>query len=468
MSVEVLIRVFSDHVYPALLVLFFFGFTIFIHELGHFLAAKRRGMKIERFSIGFGPKIFGWTKNGIEYRVSWIPFGGYVALPQMSPMEAIEGKGEGAAADLPPATPVSKIIVAFAGPVMNILLAILFSCAVWWVGLPTPINPSVVGWVEPGSNEETLDIRRADRILQINGAPVKTWMDVHRAVALSLDPSVHVVFERDGKQFSHDLETKISPVLGVKTINIYPEGRPLAASLEPNSAAAAAGVRAGDRFLAVEDVPVSSVKELMDLIDKQTGKPTTLKVLRDGQMVSLVAVPVFDPVKKRGRIGVVLDENVDYELVRPGPTPVKQFTDVLRMITDTFYALSHAKETGVGPGSLSGPVGIMGGWWLEIKNGGIMRGMWFAVLLNINLALLNLLPLPILDGGHILFALIEGVRRRPLNTRFVQALSTGFAILLISFMLYVTVFDFKRFFGFRFQSSEKPSPTNDVAPSTQP
>src|SRR5436309_1308141 len=120
-----LLEIFSFYIYPALLVLFFFGLTIFVHEFGHYLVARRRGMIVERFSIGFGPKIFGWEKDGIDYRVSWLPFGGYVALPQMSPMETIEGKNEKDAQDVPPAPPLSKTLVAVAGPIMNIIFAFL-------------------------------------------------------------------------------------------------------------------------------------------------------------------------------------------------------------------------------------------------------------------------------------------------------------------------------------------------------
>ena len=116
MSPDTVVVFITNAVYPALLVLFFFGLTIFIHELGHFLVAKRCGMKIERFSVGFGPKIWGYTKDGINYRVSWFPFGGYVALPQMSPMETIEGETESKPEDLPPVPPGSKFKVAIAGP----------------------------------------------------------------------------------------------------------------------------------------------------------------------------------------------------------------------------------------------------------------------------------------------------------------------------------------------------------------
>lgn len=468
MSVETILEFISTKFYPALLVVFFFGFTIFVHELGHFLAARRGGMKIDRFSIGFGPRIFGWVRDGVEYRVSWIPFGGYVALPQMAPMEVIEGKTDSDPNRLPPAPPTTKIVVAFAGPVMNLLLAFLLAVVIWIVGLPQPINPPVVGWVEPGSVEEQLGILPGDRIISVNDRPIKNWMDITRVVAISREADVRLVIERKGQRQEYLVPTQMNPMLGIKMIRLYPSGRPFARDVNPGSPAEQAGIRPGDKFLSVDGVPVGSAHELRELIGARTGQPTAIRVMRDGQILTLIATPAYNEQEKVGRIGVMLDDELEYEIIRPGPTPWQQFGDVFRLMGDTFYALFHSRETGVGARSLSGPVGIVGGWWHEIKNGGLMRGMWFAVLLNINLAILNLLPLPILDGGHILFALYERLFRRPLPSRLVHAVSTVMAVVLISLMLYITVFDFKRFFRFRFRTPPESSQTNQPVPIPEP
>lgn len=468
MSPDSILELISTKFYPAILVIFFFALTIFVHELGHFLAARQGRMKIDRFSIGFGPKIFGWVRDGVEYRISWLPFGGYVALPQMSPMEVIEGKTDSDPRQLPPAPPETRIFVAFAGPVMNLLLAFLLAVIIWVVGLPQPINPPVVGWVEPGSAEEQLGILPGDRILTVNDRPVKNWMDINRIVAISREPDARLLMERKGQRKEYLVPTEMNPLLGIKMIRLYPSGRPFARDVYPDSPAAKAGIRPGDRFLSVDDVPVGSAHELRELIGTRTGQPTTIRVLRENQILTLTAIPAYNDQEKVGRIGVLLDDELEYEIVRPGPTPWQQFADVFRLMGDTFYALFHSRETGVGARSLSGPVGIVGGWWHEIKNGGLMRGVWFAVLLNINLAVLNLLPLPVLDGGHILFALYERLFRRPLPARLVHAVSTAMAIALISLMLYITVFDFKRFFRFRFKAPTEPTQTNQIAPTPEP
>ena len=256
----------------------------------------------------------------------------------------------------------------------------------------------------------------------------------------------------------------------MKTINLYPEGRPFASQVLANKPAEAAGILPGDEFLAVDDVPISTRQELIDFISKKPGEPVRLKIMREGKMRVITVTPQLETEKgeKVGRIGVALEDRVDFTVVRPGPTPQAQFEEVAQMLGDTFYALFHYKKTGVGISSFSGPVGIAGGWWYEIRNGGITRGLKFAVLINLALAVFNILPIPVLDGGHILFAIYESVFRRPLPARLVHAVSTAFAVLLISFMLYVTAFDFKRFFGFHFPSGDKPVQTNETVPATQP
>jgi regulator of sigma E protease len=455
------ISIIATKIYPAILVVFFFGLTIFIHELGHFLVARKRGMVVERFYIGFGRAIFSWKHNGVEYGVGWLPFGGYVALPQMSPMDTIEGKTENSAAELPVASPSSKILVAIAGPLMNICLAFLLATILWQVGLAKPVNPSFVGYVEPGSNEETLGIQRGDRIVKINGQDVKTWMDVQRMVALGLEPTVTVTFERKGEQFQKTLETEVNPAFGIKTINLYSQGRPFAAGFLDDSAAEKGGMKAGDKFVSVAGYPVTSAEELREKVGVRAGMLTDIKVLRDGQVVTLHITPALDPKEKVGRIGVKLDEDIPYEVQRPGPTPFSQFHDVLSLMGDTVSALIHSKQTGIGAKSLSGPVGIAGGWWYEISHGGWTRGLWYAVLLNINLAIINLLPLPVLDGGHIVFSILEAIRRKPLNARFIHAASVTFAVLLISFMLYVTFFDIQRLTGGHLHLGKSPVTTNE-------
>ena len=457
MSFDLILRIITNWVYPIFLVVFFFGLTIFIHEFGHFIVAKKRGLKVERFSIGFGPPIWKWTRDGIEYRISWLPFGGYVMLPQMAPMEALEGKSEIKPEELPPASPLNKSLVSLAGPALNVVLAFLLACILWVCG--TAANPSIVGWVERGTPEEQSGIQPGDHIVRVNEQRVKTWGEFMEAVAFSRQPTVQLLVERDGKQLGFTLETHVNEQFKIKTLDLYPRVRPFAQRVLSGSPAERAGIRASDRFVSVEGVPLYSREQMITLISERADTPTEIKVLRDGKMMTLTARPEFNPKFKGGRIGVELSDDV--EIVRPGPTPLAQFEEVLGSMARLAKALVHHKETGVGLNSVSGPVGISVFWWYAIISGGILMGVKIAVLLNINLAILNLLPIPVLDGGHIVFSGVEALIRKPLNARFVQVSQTTFAALLIAFMLYVTVFsDIRRFIPEKPASAEtQPAPS---------
>ena len=449
------------YIYPAVLVLFFFGLTVFIHEFGHYLMARRRRMVVERFFVGFGPRIFSWKRAGIEYGVAWLPFGGYVVLPQMGPMEMLEGKTETSATELPAASPVSKILVSFAGPIMNLVLAFVIGTVLWQIGMPAANHSTVIGWVEPNSHEELAGLRAGDRILLVNDKEVSKWTDVITGVAMSLEPVVNVVVQRGEEKLVFNVETTYEKEFGIKVTGLYPPGRPVAVRARPGSPADQAGIRPNDEFLAIENVPVFSRAQLIELVSKRADKLTHVKLMRAGNVVELTVTPVADSQDKVARMGVELTE----QIVRPGPNPWEQFTDVLGMLRDSVYAVAHHKQTGVTVKSFAGPVGILGGWWNEFAVGGIRRGLWLAVVLNINLAIFNLLPLPVLDGGHIVFALIEAIRRKPVNARLVHVVTTGFAALLIGFMLYITFNDVQKFLPHRQPHPSTPG-TNEPAPAT--
>ena len=431
-----------NYIYVAAAVIFLFGAAVFVHEYGHYWMARKRGLKIDGFAIGFGPKIFSWVRDGVEWSARWIPAGGFVSLPQMVTAEAIEGKSDSTEA-LPPITPWSKILVAFAGPFMNVVFAFAIAMLIYFVGLPVPVNPPVIGYVEPGSLEAKLGIQEGDIIVQVADQPIKSWEQMLEATALARTNVLPVVIERAGVQTTYQLTTITSEAIGLKILNLDPRDHPVVKEVTADSAALVAGLQAEDEVVSFAQIPVAGREQFIKLIQERGGQSTEIIVKRGGKKLTLAITPKTDPTSGKGRIGAQIggSDKLTYQIEHP--TPWTQVTEVWRKMVATFAALLHSKQTGVGAKDLSGPVGIFAMLAAQVS-ADYRLALSFLVMLNINLAFLNLLPLPVLDGGHITMAIIEKIRGRPLNVKFIEYATSVFAVLLISFMLYVTFFDLKR------------------------
>lgn len=431
--------------YVAVAVVALFGAAVFVHEYGHYWMARRRGLKILEFSIGFGPKIFGWKRDGVDWSWRWIPAGGYVKLPQMITAESLEGSAEGGE-NLPPITPLSKILVAFAGPFMNVVFAFVLACLIYFVGLPVTVNPPIIGHVDPTSEEYKLGIRDGDLIVALDGKPVQSWEQVQETTVFARTNRFEVTLERAGARQTYLLTAEVNLVVNFKLLNLDPKDHPVIKGVRPDSAALEAGLKEGDVVLEFARVPIASREQFIKLIQARPEEATPLLVKRGEEQVTLSVKPRLNPTNNKGLIGAEIggDAKLHYIVQRPGPTPFAQFKDVWDKTVATFGALLHSKQTGVGARDLSGPVGIFA-MLASFVNTDWRLALSFLVLLNLNLAVLNLLPIPVLDGGHIVMALLEKLRGRPLNLKLVEYTTTAFALLLISFMLYVTFFDIKRF-----------------------
>jgi regulator of sigma E protease len=431
--------------YIAAGVVFLFGAAIFVHEFGHYWVARRRGLKVEAFAIGFGPKIFSWVRDGIEYSVRWIPAGGFVKLPQMITSSAIEGEAK--KDEVPPAAPLSKILVAAAGPFMNVVFAFVIATFIYFVGLPVPVDPSIIGYVEPDSPEAVLGIRQGDRIVAVNHKPVNSWEEINNITILALTNTLPVVVVRNGVSNTYMLKTEVNNLLGLKTLGLDPLDHPIIGEVQPGEPAETAHLKPNDEVVGFAGVPISSRQQLINLIQKRGAEPTPLVVKRGNQRLTVTVTPAMDPATKKSRIGIAFAVGKDvYQIEHPSPWA--QVREVCQQIYGTVRALVHSHESGVKASDLSGPVGIIGGlaaqWSTDYR-----LALSFLVMLNINLAIINMLPMPVLDGGHILMAVIERIRRRPLEVRFVEYTTTAFAVLLILFMAYVTTYDIKRLSLFR-------------------
>lgn len=429
-----------EKLYVAVVVLALFGASIFVHEYGHYLMARIRGLLVLGFSIGFGPKIMAWTdRQGVEWALRWIPAGGFVKLPQMITSAAIEGDS---GTRVPPVSPVSKILVALAGPFMNVVFAFLVASLVWQIGLPVPVNPPIVGYVEPGSDEQAQGVREGDRILKVDDRAVRSWQEVQRFTVLARTNRLAVEFQRGEERRTVTLKAEVNPAFGFKLLNLDPRDHPVVQELVAGGAAEQSGFKVGDQFVSFSGVPVVGQSQLVELIGSRADKPSEAELLRDGKRIRIQVTPRFDPKAKVGRIGVSLAPSrvVVFQVQRPGPTPMEQVGGVLEQMWDVVNALLHSKETGITPKDMSGPVGIFGKLAADARVD-IRLALGFIVMVNINLAILNLLPIPVLDGGHITMALYEIVTRRRVSVRFQETVTAAFAVLLLSFMLYVSFFD---------------------------
>ena len=438
-------------------VLLLFNLLIFVHELGHFLAARWRGLKVERFAVWFGRPIWKKKFNGVEYVLGCIPAGGYVSLPQMAPMEVIEGKGDGKTEELPAISPLDKIIVAVAGPLFSLLLAVCFALIVWMVGRPVNEGDktTTVGWVEPAGPAWKAGLRPGDQILEVDGHRVTEFISASQdsikwRVITSEGTNVPIKYLRNGEERlaypsvyrpAHKWYERKS----MRQLSIAPASDSIILEVITNSPADLAGLRTGDRVTALNGEKIwhpEAVAHAGELMTNAGAKPVALTVERGAQVlqVPLLAEKPLKPADSKPSFGILSWQNdVTTTLVHPGP--IEQIRASVGQIVGTLRTLISRKSD-VGVQQLGGAVMIIRVYknLFESKDGWRLV-LWFSVVMNVNLALLNMLPLPVLDGGHITLAIVEVIRRRPINARVLGFVQSAFAILLIGFMIFIAFYD---------------------------
>jgi regulator of sigma E protease len=460
----------SSEAFPALLanawsfflVVLFFGGSIFVHELGHFIAARRRGAHVERFSIGFGPAIWSWRgRDGVEYRLSWIPLGGYVLLPQLADLGPIEGEAAADVKRLPPIDYVSKVIIGVAGAAFNILFAFALACVIWYVGEPRisdwattkigPVQPTVKladGSAVPNPAVEA-GLQAGDVIRSVDGHPVVNFEEIWNGVILGQGrtadgrPSVTLTIDRGGKPMTVTLHPRLLGDEKVRVAGIEPVENMLTAEATlPSSPAAKAGVQPGDRILALDGQPVFQRSAVVEHLAKNPHRPTEFLFQRGNGQIKLNIQPRIETEEPGGkpvaRIGLRYRDMV----IVVHPTPWAQIRDDVVSTFRTLGALL-SPSSDIGPSKLSGPIGIARALHQQAQ-WDIRRALWFVILVNVNLAIFNLLPVPVLDGGQILFATIGRIRRRELPANFIIGMQSAFMILLLSLIVYVSFFDVQR------------------------
>ena len=413
--------------------LFVLGVLVFVHELGHFLAARRLGVRVLTFSLGFGPKLLRVRRGDTEYCVSVIPLGGYVKMAGENPDDPRTGRPD----EFLSKTKWERFQILIMGPAMNIILAVVVMAIVLAQGAEVPIyqdQPPVVGAVTPGSPAEGAGIQRGDRILTVSGDPVDTWDDLFLAVGTRPDREVALTVMRDGQTRTVSLRTVSETRFEIGNIGVLPDINPIVASVIAGEPAERAGLKAGDVVVAVNGERMVTRTQFIEAISRNGGKEIDLTIERSGQQLHIAATP--EQRGDRGMLGLYVSEPT--RSFTPSPLEaiqlsVKRNLEFSGLIFKTLGGLFVGETS---PRQLMGPVAIA-----QLSGESAQAG-WIALFtlmasISLNLGLLNLLPIPVLDGGHILIMALEGVARRDFSMAVKEKmLLAGFVLLM---MLMVTV-----------------------------
>jgi regulator of sigma E protease len=441
------------------------GLLILIHELGHFFVARWTGVGVERFSIGFGPVLLRWRGKETEYVLSAIPMGGYVKM--MGEENPVEGGGG-------PVTDPSKefarkplwarFLIVFAGPGMNFVLAIAIF-AVVLATLGRPVWPAVVGKVTEGGPAAAAGLRTGDTIVALNGQAVAYWEDLERAIAASNGRPLELRVRRDGVERTvavpPRLRTVPDPIFREPRetwdIGAGPQLAPQISSVSPGSPAERAALKPGDVVVSVAGQPVYTPEDLVEAIRTRPGQAFPIAVERDGRLLTLSVVP--EAVKEKapdgqerevGRIQAgIATKAVRFEPYSPVLAVGYGAARTWDMTVLTVKGLWKLVSRQIDSSNIGGPIQIATEAGRQAKDGMASLAV-FTAIISVNLAVLNLLPVPMLDGGHLLFFVIEAILGRPLSLRKREvATQVGF-VLLMMLMVFALYNDLVRLDAFKF------------------
>ena len=416
--------------------IFVLGVLIFVHELGHFMMARRIGVRVLTFSLGFGPKLLSFRRGDTEYCVSAIPLGGYVKMAGENP----EDTRTGASDEFLSKSKWQRFQVLVMGPVMNLALAVIVMAAVLYQGSPVQAwidRPPVVGGFErEDAVAKAAGVLPGDRILAVNGTRVATWEDLELEIIGKAKRQITLLVERNGRPLEIDMVPAAETKYEAGTIGVRAAWRPQILAVSPNSPASEAGLREGDVILAVGGERGILYARVLELIRSHENKPLEFEIERNGQTVTATVTPRMSDGLPR--IGAGINE-YEVRFIRPGALQavtlsLEQNWKWAKLIVKTLAGL-FTRETSVK--QLMGPVAIA-----DLSGTAAQSDSWIPLfslmaMISLNLGLLNLMPIPVLDGGHIAILALEGLSRRDFSMKVKEKmLLAGFVLLL---MLMVTV-----------------------------
>ncbi len=431
----------SDFIISVVAVAVVLGFMILIHEFGHYAVAKLLGVRVEVFSIGFGKRLIGFRKGDTDYRIAAIPLGGYVKMSGENPMDERTGD---------PGEFMShprwhRFLIAIAGPAMNILLAIFLLTAVYMVHYEYPVfldKPAVIEGVKHDSAADRAGLQPGDRIVKVDGIVNPTWEQLQPRVWLSPNQPLTVTVQRGDQTFEKTIVPQPVTTSEVGSAGWFPEDPVIVGQIEPNSPAAKGGLKEDDRIVALDGKPLVSIEAMIERLQQSKETPVDLTVKRDGQTLNLVGLkPVLgkteDPKEQRYRLGFVARSETKVTTLPFGQALSRSLEQNKKY---SLLILELAKKIVQGKVSLkavSGPIGIAQDAGYAAQQKGWTPLMELTAGISLNLGIFNLLPIPIMDGGVILFLFIEGLMRRDVSLRIKERVYQAAFVFLVLFAVMV-------------------------------
>jgi regulator of sigma E protease len=441
------------------------GILILIHELGHFFVARWCGVGVERFSIGFGPVLLRWRGKETEYVLSAIPMGGYVKM--MGEESPLEG---GTTPNYDPSKAFAlkplwaRFLIVFAGPGMNLVLAaVIFAIVLATLG--RPVWPAAIGRVSEGSPAAAAGLRTGDVVVAVNGRPIAYWEELDRALAKSDGRPLELRVRRDSTEqvvtVKPRLRTTPDPIFREPReswdIGAGPQLIPQISSVSAGSPAEKAGLKAGDVVLSVAGQPVYTPEDLVEAIRTRPGQSFPMTIERDGRTLTVTVTP--DPVKEKspdgqerevGRIQAgIATKAVSFAPYNPAAALGHGASKTWDMTVLTVKGLWKLVSRQIDSSNIGGPIQIATEAGRQAKDGMASLAL-FTAIISVNLGVLNLLPVPMLDGGHLFFFVIEAILGRPLSLRKREvAQQVGFVLLML-LMVYALYNDLVRIDAFKF------------------
>ena len=416
------------------------GFMILIHEFGHYAVAKLLGVRVEQFAIGFGKRLVGFRKGETDYRINAIPLGGYVKMSGENPMDERTGD---------PAEFMShprwhRFLIAIAGPSMNILLAIFLLTVVYMVHYEYPVfldKPAVIEGVKHDSPAARAGLQPGDRIVKVEGIENPTWEQLQPRVWLSPNQPLTVSIQRGDQTFEKTIVPQAMTTSEVGSAGWFPEDPVIVGQLEASTPAATGGLKEGDRIVDLNGVPLVSIEAMIERLQQTKDTPVNLTVVRDGQTLSFRMTPVLgkteDPKEQRYRLGFVARSETKVTTL---PFSEALSRSLQQNKKYSLLILELAKKIVQGKVSLravSGPIGIAQDAGYAAQQKGWTPLMELTAGISLNLGIFNLLPIPIMDGGVILFLFIEGLMRRDVSLRIKERVYQDAFVFLVLFAVMV-------------------------------